>query len=131
MKIFTLPTLRHRNKEKITAMDGSRLRKTATLRVEVKEEGADVTHHCLVCLTNLGDVVVFSLPGLREQFRVNIAKREDIRAILSLLITNHGELFYMKSPSAMQRGSILPKALVGAIDFRSGSSSIPLTNGID
>ena len=132
LKIFTLPTLRHRNKEKLTAMDGSRLRKTTTLRVETKgENGAQ--HHCLVCLTNLGDVRVYTLPGLRLQFQAQIAKREDIRAILSLLFADGGELFFMKSPSAMQRSTILPNEVVASIDFGPGTSdgSSKLSNGID
>lgn len=36
-KIFSLPTLRARNKEKLTAIDGSRIRKIAMIKVNGKK----------------------------------------------------------------------------------------------
>ena len=115
LKIFSLPTLRPRNKEKLTAIDGSRLRKTGIINIHIEEEGIDTTYHCLVCLTNQGDVIVYSIPFLKQQFKVNITKREDIRAISSLLFTQLGEIFFMKSPSALQRSSLLPSMVMSNI----------------
>lgn len=102
-KVFSLPGLRPRNKEKLTAVDGSRVRKLGIMEVKGKVDGRDVIHHCLVCLTNLGDVAVYSIPNLKVQIKKNIIKREDIGAISSLLFTRSGEGFFLKSPSEMQR----------------------------
>lgn len=112
LKIFSLPTLRPRNKLKLTANDGSRLRKTGLVQVNVEEDGVKTTHHCLVCLTNQGDVIVYNIPFLKEQFRTNIVKREDIRAISTLFFTQLGELFYLKSPSAIQRSGLVPNIVL-------------------
>lgn len=107
-KVFSLPTLRPRNKEKLTAVDGSRVRKLGIVDVKAKTpEGADTTHHCLTCLTNQGNVLVYSIPNLKQQLNTNIVKREDIRAISSLIFTRGGEGFFLKSPSEMQRFSVL------------------------
>eukprot|EP00111_Clytia_hemisphaerica_P008566 TCONS_00025019-protein len=107
-KVFTLPTLRPRNKEKLTAVDGSRVRKLGIIDIPSKTpEGADIVHHCLMCLTNQGDVMIYSIPNLKQQMKKNVAKREDIRAISSLLFTHDGEGFYLKSTSELQRFSVL------------------------
>lgn len=42
-------------------------------------EGGSVSHHCLVCLTNQGDVMVYSVPQLKQQMKANVMRREDIR----------------------------------------------------
>ena len=78
--------------------------------------------------------LMYSLPGLRLQFHASIAKREDIRAILSLLFASHGEIFFMTSPSAMQRSTILPRDVPAVVHFSRGDSTTQqqlLTNGIE
>jgi len=99
-KIFSLPGLRPRNKYKLTAVDGSRVRKLGVVEIKDKQ---DQLHHCLVCLTNQGDTTIFSVPQLKPQMKTNIVKKEDISAISSLIITRLGEGFFLKSPSELQR----------------------------
>ena len=42
-------------------------------------DGQDQLHHCLVCLSNQGDVTVYSIPNLKLQIKSNVMKKEDIR----------------------------------------------------
>ncbi|XP_012555599.1 lethal(2) giant larvae protein homolog 1 isoform X1 [Hydra vulgaris] len=105
LKVFSLPGLRQKNKEKITAVDGSRVRKLGIIEVKGKtaDQSEEITHHCLLCSTNQGDITVYSVPQLKQQIRVKAMKKEDISAISSLLLTHYGEGFFLKSPSELQR----------------------------
>uniref|UniRef100_T1PFY4 LLGL2 protein n=1 Tax=Musca domestica TaxID=7370 RepID=T1PFY4_MUSDO len=57
----------------------------------------------LVCLTNLGDLMVLSVPELKRQLNAAAVRREDINGISSLCFTNYGEALYMMSSSELQR----------------------------
>uniref|UniRef100_A0A1B0FDF2 Lethal(2) giant larvae protein n=1 Tax=Glossina morsitans morsitans TaxID=37546 RepID=A0A1B0FDF2_GLOMM len=60
----------------------------------------------LICLTNLGDIMVLSIPELRRQLNAAAVRREDINGISSLCFTNAGEALYMMSSSELQRISL-------------------------
>ncbi|XP_054281586.1 lethal(2) giant larvae protein homolog 1-like isoform X1 [Macrosteles quadrilineatus] len=102
IKIFTLPSLKPLCKLKLTAGEGARVRRTALARFST------TTHSetCLLCLTNLGDVIVLSLPELRRQINAAVIRREDINGISSLVFTRYGEAVYLHSSSEMQRLSV-------------------------
>jgi len=82
-KIFNLPSLKPYCKYKLTAHEGSRVRKTGFAKFWCYVEPAG-THEetCLLCLTNLGDCLVLSIPELRRQLNAAAIKREDIKLVL-------------------------------------------------
>ncbi|KAG7211969.1 hypothetical protein KM043_011171 [Ampulex compressa] len=106
-KIFNLPSLKPYCKYKLTAHEGSRVRKTGFAKFACPIEPAG-THEetCLLCLTNLGDCLVLSIPELRRQLNAAAIKREDINGISSLTFTKAGEALYLHSSSELQRISL-------------------------
>ncbi|XP_053994850.1 lethal(2) giant larvae protein homolog 1 isoform X6 [Hylaeus volcanicus] len=106
-KIFNLPSLKPYCKYKLTAHEGSRVRKTGFAKFTCPIEPAG-THEetCLLCLTNLGDCLVLSIPELRRQLNAAAIKREDINGISSLTFTKAGEALYLHSSSELQRISL-------------------------
>ncbi|XP_070527899.1 lethal(2) giant larvae protein homolog 1 isoform X4 [Cardiocondyla obscurior] len=106
-KIFNLPSLKPYCKYKLTAHEGSRVRKTGFAKFSCPIEPAG-THEetCLLCLTNLGDCLVLSIPELRRQLNAAAIKREDINGISSLIFTKTGEALYLHSSSELQRISL-------------------------
>lgn len=81
-KIFNLPSLKPYCKYKLTAHEGSRVRKTGFAKFWCHLEPTG-THEetCLLCLTNLGDCLILSIPELRRQLNAAAIKREDIRSV--------------------------------------------------
>ncbi|XP_022222435.1 lethal(2) giant larvae protein [Drosophila obscura] len=64
----------------------------------------DLYHEmALICLTNMGDIMVLSVPELKRQLNAAAVRREDINGISSLCFTNGGEALYMMSSSELQR----------------------------
>ncbi|XP_032689715.1 lethal(2) giant larvae protein homolog 1 isoform X2 [Odontomachus brunneus] len=106
-KIFNLPSLKPHCKYKLTAHEGSRVRKTGFAKFSCSVEPTG-THEetCLLCLTNLGDCLVLSIPELRRQLNAAAIKREDINGISSLTFTKSGEALYLHSSSELQRISL-------------------------
>lgn len=51
----------------------------------------DYSENGLVCLTNLGDIHVFSVPALRPQVRYDCIRKEDISGIASCVFTKTGQ----------------------------------------
>ncbi|XP_051023541.1 lethal(2) giant larvae protein homolog 1 [Acomys russatus] len=104
-KVFTLPKVSAKTKFKLTAHEGCRVRKVAlaTFASVISEDYAET---CLACLTNLGDVHVFSVPGLRPQVHYACIRKEDISGIASCVFTRHGQGFYLISPSEFERFSL-------------------------
>ncbi|XP_076673089.1 LLGL domain-containing protein l(2)gl isoform X3 [Andrena cerasifolii] len=114
-KIFNLPSLKPYCKYKLTAHEGSRVRKTGFAKFTCPMEPAG-THEetCLLCLTNLGDCLVLSIPELRRQLNAAAIKREDINGISSLTFTKAGEALYLHSSSELQRISLSASKVTGA-----------------
>lgn len=105
-KVFSLPHLKARHKEKLTAVDGSRVRKIAVVNASSSNDDG-VVHHCLACLSNQGDLSIYSIPHLKQQLKAPCMKKEDMIAIQSLVFTSTGKGFYLKSPSELQRFSLV------------------------
>ncbi|XP_068386689.1 lethal(2) giant larvae protein homolog 1 isoform X3 [Eschrichtius robustus] len=104
-KVFTLPKVSAKTKFKLTAHEGCRVRKVA-LATFASVACEDYAETCLACLTNLGDVHVFSVPGLRPQVHYTCIRKEDIGGIASCVFTGHGQGFYLISPSEFERFSL-------------------------
>lgn len=74
---------------------------------DVSSQDASIhTEVGLLCLTNLGDCLVLSIPELKRQLNAAAVRREDINGISSLCFTNYGEALYMMSSSELQRISL-------------------------
>nr|XP_057918282.1 LLGL scribble cell polarity complex component 2 isoform X3 [Doryrhamphus excisus] len=110
-KVFTLPKVSAKMKLKLTAVDGSRVR-----RVGVSWFGSsrseDYGKSGLVVLTNQGDLLVVSLPGVKLQVRFPCIRKEDVSGIASCVFTKHGQGFYLISPSEFERFSLSTRFLV-------------------
>lgn len=105
-KIFTLPNLKPLCKLKLTAVEGARIRKMSLASFSYSSSMAAHLPNgetCLLCLTNLGECIVFSIPDLRRQINAAVIRREDINGISSLAFTRHGEGLYLHSSSELQR----------------------------
>ncbi len=104
-KTFLLPMLKPSGKYKLTAHEGSRIRRLGYTTFVSKSDRSH-SENCFVCLTNQGDLCIHSLPDLRRQVLTNCVRKEDVIAISSLVLTRAGEAFYMCSSSELQRVSV-------------------------
>lgn len=124
-KVFSLPQLKPVNKYKLTAHEGARVRRMQFAQFSSPaadahntsggSEGSAAPVHSevgLLCLTNLGDVLVLSVPELRRQLNAAAVRREDINGISSLCFTSHGEALYMMSSSEVQRVTLSAMKIV-------------------
>ncbi|XP_075755882.1 lethal(2) giant larvae protein homolog 1 isoform X3 [Pelodiscus sinensis] len=104
-KVFMLPKVSAKTKFKLTAHEGCRVRKVALVSF-TSLACEDYTENCLACLTNLGDIHIFTVPGLRPQVHYDCIRKEDISGIASCVFTKHGQGFYLISPSEFERFSL-------------------------
>ncbi|KAG8428886.1 hypothetical protein GDO86_019003, partial [Hymenochirus boettgeri] len=112
--VFTLPKVSAKTKFKLTAHEGCRVRKVALTNF-TSVASDDYSENCLVCLTNLGDIHVFSVPGLRPQVRYDCIRKEDISGIASCVFTKYGQGFYLISPSEFERFSLSAKNITDPV----------------
>ncbi|XP_006001736.1 LLGL scribble cell polarity complex component 2 [Latimeria chalumnae] len=110
-KVFTLPKVSSKMKLKLTAMDGSRVRKVAVVNFN-NSKTEDRGENDLVALTNLGDIHIISLGHLKPQIRYNCIRKEDVSGIASCVFTKYGQGFYLISPSEFERFTLSAKWLV-------------------
>ncbi|XP_027423751.1 LLGL scribble cell polarity complex component 2 isoform X2 [Zalophus californianus] len=110
-KVFTLPKVSAKLKLKLTALEGSRVRRVSVAHFS-SCRAEDYGEHHLAVLTNLGDVQVVSLPLLKPQVRYSCIRREDVSGIASCVFTKYGQGFYLISPSEFERFSLSTKWLV-------------------
>ncbi|XP_017293370.1 LLGL scribble cell polarity complex component 2 isoform X1 [Kryptolebias marmoratus] len=110
-KVFTLPKVSSKMKLKLTAVDGSRVRRVgvAWFGSNCKE---DYSESGLIFLTNQGDVHVVSLPHVKMQVQYPCIRREDVSGIASCVFTKHGQGFYLISPSEFERFSLSTRFVV-------------------
>ncbi|XP_062936615.1 LLGL scribble cell polarity complex component 2 isoform X4 [Cynocephalus volans] len=110
-KVFTLPKVSAKLKLKLTALEGSRVRRVGVAHFS-SCRAEDYGEHHLAVLTNLGDIQVVSLPLLKPQVRYSCIRREDVSGIASCVFTKYGQGFYLISPSEFERFSLSTKWLV-------------------
>lgn len=102
LKVFTLPQLKAKWKHKLTAVDGSRVRKVAFVNFRSRSD-ENYLENDVACLSNLGDLSIYSISTLRQQMLASALKREDINGITSFIFTKYGQGFYLATPSEFQR----------------------------
>lgn len=96
-KIFSLPELSVKDKYKLTAKEGVRIRRMSFARFSTRkaqtkpvEEGTPATPTSvatlgkqyevgMMCLTNAGDCIIFSVPDLKKKLNAAAVRREDIK----------------------------------------------------
>uniref|UniRef100_A0A668AYE4 LLGL scribble cell polarity complex component 2 n=1 Tax=Myripristis murdjan TaxID=586833 RepID=A0A668AYE4_9TELE len=110
-KVFTLPKVSAKMKLKLTAIDGSRVRRVGVAWFG-SSRSEDYGESGLVVLTNQGDVHVVSLPSVKMQVQYPCIRREDVSGIASCVFTKHGQGFYLISPSEFERFSLSTRCLV-------------------
>ncbi|KAK9707867.1 LLGL2 [Popillia japonica] len=116
-KIFTLPSLKPYCKYKLTAHEGARVRRMSFANFTCAVPDSTTTSHAevdLLCLTNLGDCLVLSIPDLKRQLNAAAVRREDINGISSLVFTRDGEALYFHSSSELQRISLSATKITSA-----------------
>lgn len=102
LKIFTLPHLKAKWKYKITAVNGSRIRKVAFINFRSRSD--DNYSECnIACLNNQGELSVYSVSTLRQQLEASCLRREDINGISSFTFSKNGQGFYLQSASEYAR----------------------------
>ncbi|KAK1162162.1 LLGL scribble cell polarity complex component 2-like isoform X1 [Acipenser oxyrinchus oxyrinchus] len=109
-KMFTLPKVSAKMKLKLTAMEGSRVRKVSVVSFNSKME--DYSENGLAVLTNQGDLHAISLPSIKIQVRYSCIRKEDVSGIASCVFTKYGQGFYLISPSEFERFSLSARWLV-------------------
>lgn len=122
-KLFTLPTLKPYCKFKLTAHEGATTRKVGLAKFTSKSD-SNHTEYNMMCLTNLGDVGVYSILDLKRQLQTNCTKKEDINGMSSLVFTKNGEGFYLQSPCEFRRISLSASRIinaVGVVDISEGA----------
>uniref|UniRef100_A0A3P8WL87 LLGL scribble cell polarity complex component 2 n=1 Tax=Cynoglossus semilaevis TaxID=244447 RepID=A0A3P8WL87_CYNSE len=110
-KVFTLPKVSAKMKLKLTAVDGSRVRRVGVAWFG-SSRSEDYGESGLVVLTNQGDVHVVSLPTVKMQVHYPCIRREDVSGIASCVFTKHGQGFYLISPSEFERFSLSTRFVV-------------------
>lgn len=129
-QVFTLPKVSAKLKLKLTALEGSRVR-----RVSVAHFGScraeDYGEHHLAVLTNLGDIQVVSLPLLKPQVRYSCIRREDVSGIASCVFTKYGQGVQVAARAGPPQtgpgaGLPLPARLSGWVTSRETPASAPL-----
>ncbi|MGH0142527.1 UNVERIFIED_CONTAM: hypothetical protein FKN15_055416 [Acipenser sinensis] len=109
-KMFTLPKVSAKMKLKLTAMEGSRVRKVSVVSFNSKME--DYSENGLAVLTNQGDLHVISLPSIKIQVCYSCIRKEDVSGIASCVFTKYGQGFYLISPSEFERFTLSARWLV-------------------
>lgn len=80
-KIFTLPSLKPYCKFKLTAHEGARVRRMSFANFSCINPDTNLKHTeiDLLCLTNMGDCMILSIPDLKRQLNAAAIRREDIK----------------------------------------------------
>lgn len=111
LKIFTLPHLKAKWKYKITALNGSRIRKVAFVNFRSRSD-ENYSEYDIACLNNQGELSVYSVSTLRQQLEASCLRREDINGISSFTFTKNGQGFYLQSASEYARVTLSARCLM-------------------
>lgn len=104
-KVFHLPSLKPYCKFKLTAHEGALVRKIGFLNYR-SSKNEEYNEWCLTCLSNLGELSIYTIPQLRRQLLKPCIRKEDINGISSAVFSQRGEGFYQNSSSEITRFSL-------------------------
>lgn len=104
-KVFSLPSLKPVCKHKLTVVDGSMVRKLSFVNFRSRSD-ENYSEFDIACLTNLGDLRVYTIPNLRLQLSASALKKEDLNGISSFIFAKNGQGFYLSCSSEFCRTSL-------------------------
>ncbi|CAI9724364.1 (2) giant larvae homolog 1-like isoform X1 [Octopus vulgaris] len=104
-KVFSLPNLKPVCKRKLTVIDGSMVRKVSFVNFRSRSD-ENYSEFDIACLTNLGELRIYTLPSLRLQLAENSIKKEDLNGISSFIFTKNGQGFHLICSSEFCRTSL-------------------------
>lgn len=67
------------------------------------------TESCLVCLDNMGQISIYTLPTLRRQILLSCIKASDINALSSVQFSPYAHALYLKSSSEITQMTFSPQ----------------------
>lgn len=116
-KVFTLPSMKPFGKFKLTALEGSRVRKlgfarfsgpsdSAVTSTDSAASGQKTGQWCVVFVTNQGELQVLGLPDLHRHLQHTNFSPEDIQGISSTMFGHSGDVVFAVSSSLYQRVSL-------------------------
>lgn len=127
-KIFSLPYLKPQNKFKLTAHEGSKVRKVGFVNFRSRSD-ENYSENDLAVLTNTGDVNVFTVPQLRRQLRQpEVVSRENVNGIASCVFTSYGLGFFQPSPSEYMSFSLSARTTTRPecqVELKEGMRPVP------
>jgi len=107
VKIISLPSMRQKRKEKISDLIQEQIYRTWLMRVKVAAAHVGSSRDwnpALAILTNLGNLLVYSLPDLRFCFQQDsFIEASDQKALQSVTISLNGEVLSLRSFSELER----------------------------
>ncbi len=134
-QLFTLPKVSSKSKLKLTAVDGSRVRRVGVAWFGSRTD--EQLESSLVVLSNQGELHVISLPSIKMMVHYPCIRREDVSGIASCVFTKYGQGrkrsllhtmhllslrwnglsghllgFYLMSPSEFERFSLSTRSVV-------------------
>nr|CAB3263448.1 lethal(2) giant larvae protein homolog 1 [Phallusia mammillata] len=112
VKVFALPKVAAKRKFKLTALDGSLIRRAEYAKF-VSSRNPDYNEYGLVCLTNIGEILIFGqLPSIRPQETYACIARDDAHGISTTLLTTHAQGMYLLSQSEYVRFTLSASSTV-------------------
>ncbi len=128
-KMFTLPSLKPYCKFKLTATEGTRVRKVNINQFTLKTgkyfcffflyfisslDNLNESHSesCLVCLDNMGQISIYTLPTLRRQILFSCIKASDINALSSVQFSPFAHALYLQSSSELAQVTFSPQTIL-------------------
>lgn len=89
VQLFTLPKVSSKSKLKLTAVDGSRVRRVGVAWFGSRTD--EQLESSMVVLTNQGELHVISLPSVKMLVHYPCIRREDVSGIASCVFTKYGQ----------------------------------------
>ncbi|CAF0863937.1 unnamed protein product [Adineta ricciae] len=113
-KVFTLPNLKPYCKFKLTAVEGTRVRKVNINQFALKSDNVSESHSesCLVCLDNMGQISIYTLPNLRRQILFSCVKASDINALSTVQFSPFAHALYLQSSSELVQVTFSPQTIL-------------------
>ena len=77
------------------------------LLIDCFSDDEDVDYHCMACLTNLGDLVVYAVPSLRPHMKTNAIKKDNVWYANSFPFSPRSKLSFNPSNNIFIRGHLV------------------------
>ncbi|XP_014664113.1 PREDICTED: lethal(2) giant larvae protein homolog 1-like [Priapulus caudatus] len=112
-KVFHLPSLKPYCKYKLVSHHSSLVRRIGFVKY-TSSKNEEYSEWCLTCMSQLGELSIYSIPQLRKQILKPCTSKDDIHGIGSTVFTQDGEGMYLSSASEFVRFSLCPHMVTDA-----------------